>query len=202
MINCSVRFHRVFCRRFAGAHHAIDGDSCRSLVGSFVNSQGLRDIGALIKIVGIKRRDMSNFCLAKLAKECLGHLFVGRGKDFSRGSVDHVFRQGTAQDKIIWHGNSLHASSFHIPDMLDGDSLVFLDNHLSGLIDEIKARHFTAESLGHQFKLHAGIGNLVDADLAKESARLQALQVQQQLGVQALSIANQAPQVILSLFKG
>jgi len=49
--------------------------------------------------------------------------------------------------------------------------------------------------------LTAGVGNLVDADLAKESARLQALQVQQQLGAQALSIANQAPQIILSLFK-
>ena len=49
--------------------------------------------------------------------------------------------------------------------------------------------------------LEAGVGNLVDADLARESARLQALQVQQQLGVQALSIANQAPQVILSLFR-
>ncbi len=47
----------------------------------------------------------------------------------------------------------------------------------------------------------SGIGNLVDADLAKESARLQALQVKQQLGVQALSIANQAPQVITSLFR-
>lgn len=50
-------------------------------------------------------------------------------------------------------------------------------------------------------QLTAGVGNLVDADLAKESARLQALQVQQQLGTQALAIANQAPQVILSLFK-
>lgn len=50
--------------------------------------------------------------------------------------------------------------------------------------------------------LESGVGNLVDADLAKESARLQALQVQQQLGAQALSIANQAPQVILSLFRG
>ena len=49
--------------------------------------------------------------------------------------------------------------------------------------------------------LETGVGNLVDADLAKESARLQALQVQQQLGAQALSIANQSPQVILSLFK-
>lgn len=50
--------------------------------------------------------------------------------------------------------------------------------------------------------LETGVGNLVDADLAKESARLQALQVQQQLGAQALSIANQAPQIILSLFRG
>lgn len=49
--------------------------------------------------------------------------------------------------------------------------------------------------------LQAGVGNLVDADVAKESARLQALQVKQQLGAQALSIANQAPQIILSLFK-
>jgi flagellin len=46
--------------------------------------------------------------------------------------------------------------------------------------------------------IEAGIGNLVDADLAKESARLQSLQVKQQLGVQALSIANQAPQSITS----
>jgi flagellin len=50
--------------------------------------------------------------------------------------------------------------------------------------------------------LETGVGNLVDADLAKESARLQALQVQQQLGAQALSIANSAPQIILQLFQG
>lgn len=48
--------------------------------------------------------------------------------------------------------------------------------------------------------IEVGIGNLVDADLAKESAKLQALQVKQQLGVQALSIANQAPQTVLQLF--
>ncbi|QAY75857.1 flagellin [Sphingosinicella sp. BN140058] len=49
--------------------------------------------------------------------------------------------------------------------------------------------------------VESGIGSLVDADLAKESARLQGLQVKQQLGVQALSIANQAPQSITSLFR-
>lgn len=49
--------------------------------------------------------------------------------------------------------------------------------------------------------LKSGIGTLVDADMEEASARLQALQVQQQLGVQALSIANQAPQQLLSLFR-
>ncbi|TCH96696.1 flagellin [Roseococcus sp. SYP-B2431] len=48
----------------------------------------------------------------------------------------------------------------------------------------------------------AGMGALIDADLAKESARLQSLQIRQQLGSQALGIANQAPQMLLSLFKG
>ena len=48
--------------------------------------------------------------------------------------------------------------------------------------------------------LSTGIGNLVDANMASESAQLTALQTKQQLGVQALSIANQAPQVVLSLF--
>lgn len=49
--------------------------------------------------------------------------------------------------------------------------------------------------------METGMGALVDADLAKESARLQALQIRQQLGTQSLGIANQAPQVLLSLFR-
>lgn len=50
-------------------------------------------------------------------------------------------------------------------------------------------------------EMKAGIGAMVDADMEEASARLQALQVQQQLGIQALSMANQAPQSLLSLFR-
>jgi flagellin len=50
--------------------------------------------------------------------------------------------------------------------------------------------------------LQEGLGAVVDADLAKESAMLQSLQVKQQLGVQALSIANKAPEILLGLFRG
>ena len=49
--------------------------------------------------------------------------------------------------------------------------------------------------------LKEGVGSLVDADLAKESATLQALQIQQQLGVQSLAIANAGPGIILNLFQ-
>jgi flagellin len=52
-----------------------------------------------------------------------------------------------------------------------------------------------------QDSIDAGVGNLVDADLAKESAKLQALQTKQQLGVQALSIANQSSSILLGLFR-
>ncbi len=54
---------------------------------------------------------------------------------------------------------------------------------------------------GLQDSIEKGVGTLVDADMNKESARLSALQVQQQLGVQALSIANSSNQNILSLFR-
>ncbi|MBO28359.1 MAG: flagellar protein [Rhodobacteraceae bacterium] len=50
-------------------------------------------------------------------------------------------------------------------------------------------------------KLDAGVGSMIDADMEEEAARLQSLQVQQQLATQSLSIANQAPQNILSLFQ-
>ena len=69
-----------------------------------------------------------------------------------------------------------------------GSASKYVDNQVSYNNDKIDS-------------LNGGLGSLIDADLAKESAKLQALQIRQQLGVQALSIANQAPQSLLSLFK-
>ncbi len=67
----------------------------------------------------------------------------------------------------------------------DNRSLTFQDSFLTSISDA------TVE----------GLGSIVDADLAKESARLQALQAKQQLSVQTLSIANSSPQVLLALFQ-
>jgi flagellin len=69
-----------------------------------------------------------------------------------------------------------------------GSEVNYVNNQVSYNSDKIDA-------------LNSGVGALVDADLAKESAQLQALQIRQQLGTQALSLANQAPASLLNLFK-
>jgi flagellin len=111
---------------------------------------------------------------------------------------------------------SLGGSIITVPSTASLTTVTFATAVLAQLTTSISNTNEALGNLGSQSKeianhntfvqqlsdqLTAGVGNLVDADLAKESARLQALQVQQQLGTQALSIANQAPQVILSLFK-
>ena len=81
-------------------------------------------------------------------------------------------------------------------------SLTFVNSELARLGASAKRVESHAIFVGKlQDSITGGIGNMVDADLASESARLQSLQVKQQLGTQALSIANQAPQSILSLFR-
>ena len=112
---------------------------------------------------------------------------------------------------------SLGGGIITVPSTASLSTITFATAVLASLTTSISNTNQALGNLGSQAKqlsnhadfvskltdqLTAGVGNLVDADLAKESARLQALQVQQQLGTQALSIANQAPQVILSLFKG
>lgn len=116
----------------------------------------------------------------------------------------------TAQDL------SLSGSIISITSSASIDTVTEAQAVLTDLNDSIAAVNSALGQIGSQAKqisshntfvaklsdtLETGIGNLVDADLARESARLQALQVQQQLGAQALSIANQAPQIILSLFR-
>lgn len=88
-------------------------------------------------------------------------------------------------------------------------SIAALEAHIQTAVDGAAALGASAKRISDQNvfvgkvmdAMTSGIGALVDADMEAASARLQALQTQQQLGVQALSIANQAPQTILSLFR-
>ena len=88
-------------------------------------------------------------------------------------------------------------------------AITALEAHIQTAVDGAAALGASAKRIEGQGEfvgklmdaMKSGIGTLVDADMEEASARLQALQVQQQLGVQSLSIANQSPQTILSLFR-
>ena len=85
----------------------------------------------------------------------------------------------------------------------DIDTLLDSANEYAAAFGAAQARIEAQNSflLKQADSLETGVGSMVDADMEEASARLQALQVQQQLGIQALSIANQAPQSLLALFR-
>ncbi len=104
-------------------------------------------------------------------------------------TISSSITAGAAQALITTGGTFLTQFS-NVTSQLNtyGSASNYVDSQVSYNNDKIDA-------------LNSGLGALVDADLAKELAQLQALQIRQQLGTQSLSIANQAPQSLLSLFK-
>jgi flagellin len=105
---------------------------------------------------------------------------------------------------------NLDLSDIDVTDSTNAEaSIALVEAHIQTAVDGAAALGASASRISDQREfvgkltdaMKAGIGSLVDADMEAASARLQALQTQQQLGVQALSIANQAPQTILSLFR-
>jgi flagellin len=110
----------------------------------------------------------------------------------------------TATTVTAWDLTALDVSTDDLEEALAG-----VDAVLSNLTDRAASLGATKSRIDMQSNfvgnlmdaLDRGIGQLVDADMEEESTRLQALQVQQQLGIQALSIANSNAQNILSLFR-
>ena len=105
---------------------------------------------------------------------------------------------------------NLDLSNIDVSDATTAEaSIALIEAHIQTAVDGAAALGASSKRIGDQSEfvgkvmdaMKSGIGALVDADMEAASARLQALQTQQQLGVQALSIANQAPQTILQLFR-
>ena len=108
------------------------------------------------------------------------------GANVTVASTDSIGTSTTASTMIATLQTSIDNVSASLAKL--GTGAKALDNHFT-FISKLKD------------SIDAGVGNLVDADLAKESAHLQALQTKQQLGVQALSIANSSATILLGLFR-
>jgi len=142
---------------------------------------------------GINLVDGTNTKIAALANADGSSVITVAGQDLSLGggivslAATATFASATSASNLL---STLDTSINNVSSALAklGTSAKTLENH-NTFVGKL------------QDSLTAGIGNLVDADLAKESAKLQALQTKQQLGVQALSIANQSTSTVLSLFR-
>ncbi len=142
---------------------------------------------------GINLVDGSNASIAALANAGGTSTITVAGQDMSLGgsvvtlSTNASFSSATSASNLLTTiDTSINNVSASLAKL--GTSSKALENHMN----------FVGKL---QDSLTAGIGNLVDADMAKESAKLQALQTKQQLGIQALSIANQSTSTVLSLFR-
>ncbi|MEP9372689.1 flagellin [Mesorhizobium sp. KR1-2] len=125
---------------------------------------------------------------------------------------ENTYNLAVSNIRTSSNGNFFEATGFDITKAESLDMKEFLqgvDKMLSAVttaasdLGALKSRIDTQQTFVKDLMnaVDRGIGVLVDADMNEESTRLQALQVQQQLGIQALSIANQSPQSILSLFR-
>ena len=142
---------------------------------------------------GINLVDGTNASIAALANADGSSTITVAGQDLSLGgsinslATDATFSTATSASNLLTTiDSSINNVSASLAKL--GTSSKALENHAT----------FVGKL---QDSLTAGIGNLVDADMAKESAKLQALQTKQQLGIQALSIANQSTSTVLSLFR-
>jgi flagellin len=117
--------------------------------------------------------------------------------DWSAGGSGALSTVSTAANLLASAGSALTTAG-----NLD-TAIVAINTQMAAMGSQAKSLEAQNNFIGKlRDVVEEGVSNLVDADLAKESARLQSLQIKQQLGTQALSIANQAPQYILSLFRG
>ncbi len=145
-------------------------------------------------------------------KTLIGNIGGGSiGVTFGRTAVVQD-QLGTTYGIATFGSNSLY-TSLNVTSFTSTHAQAFLTgtfaNQLNNISNQLNSfgqvsKYVTAQISYNSDKidaLNAGLGALIDADLAKESAQLQALQIRQQLGTQALSLANQAPQSLLSLFK-
>jgi flagellin len=142
---------------------------------------------------GINLVDGTNASISALANANGTSVITVAGQNLSLGgsivtlSTNASFTTATSASNLLTTiDSSINNVSASLAKL--GTSSTALDNHMT----------FVGKL---QDALTTGIGNLVDADMAKESAQLQALQTKQQLGVQALSIANQSTSTVLSLFR-
>ena len=147
--------HGIFGRWFARAHHAIDSNACCHLICCVISAQGLRNVRTLIQIIGIQRLNFRYFRITQMAKQFFGQFVICICNHFTGFSVNDIGSKYTTQQIVFRHRNLLDARCFNITHMLGVDTFVFCNDHFACFVADVKARNFSAQTLGNKFHLSA-----------------------------------------------
>jgi flagellin len=181
-------------KALAAADTSLDTTSRQALNDDF---KSLRDqittIVSSADFNGVNMVKHNGTTLAALANDSGSLRVTVRAQDLSLGGANVTLSMGASF-------SSAAAASAYIATLdTDLNNVNIAITHLGTGSNALASQMKFVGSL--QTALTGGISNLVDADMAEESAKLQALQTKQQLAVQALMIANQSSSILLSLFK-
>ena len=120
------------------------------MIDGFVDPQGLRDVGALVKIVGVEGLNFLNASVTHLAEKFLGDFVVGFGDQFPGVCDNQVTRQRAAKQEIFGNADPLYAGLIEFADMLGGDALIFCNDQFTIAIIDVKTSNLATQALDHQ----------------------------------------------------
>ena len=149
--------NRVFSGRLARAHHAVNRYTCSEFISRLIRPEGLRDVRALIKLVGIQHLQVFDTSHTQLFKEQFAQFIVGFGDDFTRICVNDVFGDHTSDQEIFRYADARGAAGFQLAGVTHGDALVLGYYNFAGLVSDVKTGHFAAHALGNEFHLGTAV---------------------------------------------
>jgi flagellin len=180
------------------------GYSGKTLIGDISGSNG-----GFARVATVRNESGASYGLATFSGNAMyGAINIAFGQTDPPvvGVASHGVH-GNAASGTVAQATSLHFNAAAIAALISaGGTFITQMNSVGTALNTVGSEvNYVNNQISYNSNkidaLNTGLGALVDADLAKESAQLQALQIRQQLGTQALSLANQAPQTLLSLFK-
>ena len=152
--------HRVIRWWLARTHHAVDGNARTHFVLGFVNTQRLADVRALIQLVGVETLDVADVRIAQFLQQRFSQLFVRFSDDFTRIRIDHIFRQCAAQQEVFRHADVRCFRLLEFTRVARGYALVFGNQDIAALVDDVEARNLTTQVIGYKSHLRARVHQL------------------------------------------
>ena len=123
----------------------------------FVDAQGLRNVRALIEIIGVDGLDLLHPGFGELLQQIFDDLVIGRREDLTCFLVHDTVSEDLAQKEILGNGMLVQSCLLHLAHVLHRDALVLGHDQLALLGYDVEARNLATQPLGNEVELNTGL---------------------------------------------